>query len=826
MRSPRPFGLLNKGHAPTERDMAFIKYAVSDLCNFKELSNLESLQRSHALPDGGNVIIQHMGGILKVVTDKPAPEHEEDDIDERVMQIPMLFSGAFYEEGGGGAGSITVTNTTRRRLVHYDENKTAPEKYTLERFKIWNQYTRCPTMHSGAMAEVVQIVNGYGRQDFANLPKDNKWERITMELPLPVARAIKNELGDSVLPAYKGEVPPSGVCQYRCEFNETDFVCFSDNNSPWLVRISIRDGVIAMPLPLIPATTTKAFRQYVTEKRDDEILKILDRFGGMPSGEGFPSNSQLYVWETSGAVVRLSKSYGEGSPMDFYRLLGLYEFCSWSCNSRGTQAVNTAYKKEYAYSNGAYNYMMQKVYFYKADISCGDLENRGWTSAKKATFGSEAQNKMAVDYIDAVVEIAEKELRRDLVVYKIRRADAETILRRAEKFFNGEVSAREEYNHWAYVEMDKIAECSFSLNEESSGFIFDKHLHGARYNYWNILLTPSGAKTAGGLYIEKHPRAFLHSSEEYNKITDTVLFAYFQKDKLRKVRFFNEWSKKKIRKTSGELTVSTLPPFTMGSFYIEENVVDARVVTDKDFSKTNYWYKEFTHGEYIGSNFYFEPINLRERVRMSISCDWDTVESKQAILIPTNSRNYSALINLTYKQYRGSSQASYDAWVQFKNEQGNWENSNNFGHSLSSDEIIEKYGEYNPENCPKKGYYLDDVFILDEDEEYNRRYKRDPNTNTYRPDLYEFQEKGGGVVIDSPHGVLNISDGRPDTFYMPRNNINNIGEARVVENMFGSASFFGYLKTAYQTETHDVRSGNSNVVGADIPHYFMGVVNE
>ena len=60
-----------------------------------------------------------------------------------------------------------------------------------------------------------------------------------------------------------------------------------------------------MPLPLVPATTTEAFREYIEEVADEEILKILDRFGGMPSGESFPVGQDFQAWRRAGVVIKV-----------------------------------------------------------------------------------------------------------------------------------------------------------------------------------------------------------------------------------------------------------------------------------------------------------------------------------------------------------------------------------------------------------------------------------------------------------------------------------------------------------------------------------------
>jgi hypothetical protein len=42
-----------------------------------------------------------------------------------------------------------------------------------------------------------------------------------------------------------------------------------------------------MPLPMIPATMTSEFKEYIEQVDDQELIKIVDRFGGLPSGETF-----------------------------------------------------------------------------------------------------------------------------------------------------------------------------------------------------------------------------------------------------------------------------------------------------------------------------------------------------------------------------------------------------------------------------------------------------------------------------------------------------------------------------------------------------------
>ena len=202
MLSPRPYGLLVKGDAPTERDMAFIESVARHLTNFKGASELESLKWQWDLPDGGHCVVQDMGGTFRVITMKgELTTFEPTGFAE--MYIPSMFSGVItrdmvkVDEGVG----IRLTEQCRRRLASYQTENLPPKDVSLKRFVIeyaekfnyfkpkmtgiytFTQYVKQrPTWYSGAMAEVMQIVGGYGIVDFNNLP-DDPIERAQVKLP-------------------------------------------------------------------------------------------------------------------------------------------------------------------------------------------------------------------------------------------------------------------------------------------------------------------------------------------------------------------------------------------------------------------------------------------------------------------------------------------------------------------------------------------------------------------------------------------------------------------------------------------------------------------
>lgn len=97
-------------------------------------------------------------------------------------------------------------------------------------------------------------------------------------------------------------------------------------------------GVWAMPLPMVPATTTQAFRDYMEKVGDQEIIDILDRFGGMPSGESFPiREDEFQTWKRAGVIIKVCDT------ADFYDHIMYASACGWSFNTRGTEGYNTCY---------------------------------------------------------------------------------------------------------------------------------------------------------------------------------------------------------------------------------------------------------------------------------------------------------------------------------------------------------------------------------------------------------------------------------------------------------------------------------------------------
>lgn len=219
---------------------------------------------------------------------------------------------------------------------------------------VYSQYTRLkPTMYSGMMRKVVQALMGFGRQRREDRQEISLYDGYaTTDTPRKPSD-------------YAQLVAENGLqIRYDWRFPRTHGITTGSDGALWLVEISVTQGVIAMPLPLHPETTTPGFRRWVRERQlkpedqhqhanDDEALRMLDVFGGFPTGESFPSGG-MDAWIRAGRVIRLL-ARDELDP--FYQDHAAYSSAmGWAFNASGSAAHNTAWRRhEDGYQRGVHD---------------------------------------------------------------------------------------------------------------------------------------------------------------------------------------------------------------------------------------------------------------------------------------------------------------------------------------------------------------------------------------------------------------------------------------------------------------------------------------
>ncbi|WP_151803691.1 hypothetical protein [Acinetobacter bereziniae] len=438
MHSPRPYGLAIEGGELTNQDRLFIDSIAKKATNFKQVSQLENVKFTRALPDGGYVIVYDQGGIFKAIAYKEQGVDKESHDGFAPTNVPMLFS-AIINDGRSflqNGIELTLTDMCCRRVGNYS-GVTASKAQTLKRFAIgfnpqfrelrpeiadhvdesktlYTQYTaQYPTWYSGAMAEVMQIVAGFGKQNLQDLPRDFI-EQAVFEIPENYLNKIKTQLGDVRLPAYTGLPDRDGQFQYSYKFNKTHLISFDTENNPWLILIE-PSNVWAMPLPMIPATTTAEFREYVDYVGDHELEEILNRFGGVPSGEAFPAPDTFYSWVRAGVIIKVCDT------SDYYKFSAYTSACGWSTNLQGSSAINTCYDVKGQFYYG-YTYMLS--------LQMGVAKNRGMLSKTSIKNLTSDQLKQISNYISGLhtLLIKQEDVRLACLMYKLRRIDFKDLL--------------------------------------------------------------------------------------------------------------------------------------------------------------------------------------------------------------------------------------------------------------------------------------------------------------------------------------------------------------------------------------------------------------
>lgn len=536
MHQPRPHGQLVVGGELTEQDGAALELLARRLTNLRQLSGVPSLRMVRTLPDGGYVIAQDMGGNFRCIAHKPSKEIPSPEFDGLAKDyIPMLFSGVVTDaiaRSETDGIKLKLSEGARRRIANYDDDVEIDKEPSLHRFRIpysemvyelapkvetsllFSQYVaQRPTWYSGAMAEVMQIVGGYGRQDLTQLP-DNPVERARLQIPEKYMARIRQKLNNKRLPGYTGLPRKDGQFQYDYKFNNTNGVTFGGDGKPWLVRVN-PSGVWIMPLPLLPATTTEAFREYMEEQQDQEILSILDRFGGMPSGESFPvSENDVNAWKRAGVMIKVCDA------SDFYQHILYSSACGWTFNTKGTEGFNTCY--DYVPETGL-GYGLA----YKLKLSIGAMDDN--VLALMTMPNNDSDKQKLNGYLASLYQLLKANTPKNLAIkYKLQRVELDVILARA-----GGSVADSEVDYWENYECDPIVSASGGITQTARGWLYDRAQPEIKFP------EPFMDGCVSHVFLPIKPEGG-QNPYSIDPNCDTIMFGYYIGDTLKVVKYFRE----------------------------------------------------------------------------------------------------------------------------------------------------------------------------------------------------------------------------------------------------------------------------------------------
>ncbi len=201
----------------------------------------------------------------------------------------------------------------------------------------------CGSMYSGRMAQLVQLLLGYGKMA-TTTPYPNKDE----------------------IPILEEESPPyqdilSGVrVRYDHRWARCHGIVVAQDDSIWLVEISQVNGVIAMPLPTM---STDVLLPEI-RKLFGDVLEIKELFGGVPSGGTFPADVVKAIED--GKVIRLAPVEALGP---LYTKISYSRDMGWTFPDDGRVAYNTC-RGTHATELNRYGTAHKKMaYLYRLDIT-------------------------------------------------------------------------------------------------------------------------------------------------------------------------------------------------------------------------------------------------------------------------------------------------------------------------------------------------------------------------------------------------------------------------------------------------------------------------
>lgn len=542
MHQPRPYGLF--GRITSEEDSAQVDALVRSLTNFKRIGSLDSLKFVRTLPGGGVAIATDMGGVLRVIVQNPVTEERQDPTFDGLadLKVPMLFSGVIKNAvlRPGQGLRMELTEQARRRLGKYGDEKAKPvaKMQELQRFAIeysprhqefkpdvatsflYTQYVALrPTWFTGSMATVVQVAGGYGKQDLKALPEHHV-ERAVMVLPEKVRAKVAKELGNKRLPGYTGKPPESGEIQFDYKFHETHGVAFGADKAPWLVRVSPA-GLYVMPLPMVPATTTAAFRAYVEEVGDTELEWLLDKFGGLPSGEGFPTGAGAFeAWRRAGVITKVAAT------TEFYNCMAYASACGWAFNSQGTEGFNTCWE----FGDDG----LQRGHAYKLKLSLGDLPDGGKLPEEFHLDDSEDQRLLNA-YLSALYKQMTGNKPEHLAIkYKLRRVGIATVMERARSAVKNDSPVAGELDYWNNHQASPMGAPSGGITRVGSGIVWAP---GQPRSHPQIKFPEPFMK---GCISHDFGRLEGHPAPNPPPLCDTIMYGYYAEDELKVVKYFRD----------------------------------------------------------------------------------------------------------------------------------------------------------------------------------------------------------------------------------------------------------------------------------------------
>lgn len=404
-----------------------------------------------------------------------------------------------------------------------------------------------PTMYSGMMRRVVQLLLGYGLK-IGGIYQDRTWKVDFGQLP-------EVEIPPS---EYEKRVASDG---YRILYDYRPFrthgVIPGPDGTMWLLEISATRGVVAMQLPLHKDSVTEEFAREIERRGDTEAQYVLDMLGGFPTGESLPQGGTFSALERSGRIVRMATQGDLSGPskLSFYgSALG------WSINDAGTEAHYTGFE----YGENGYQYGEH----WQINLSISALaviEPPKRAAAVRRHVAGKGQGDTYIINLEKVDRITDEQ------------ADSLLAMR-----------SDEAYDALDKMQARSIATGKASVGRAGRGDLYWPTIRSAiQYKVWEPMLE-------GGAIVSHDMRALLEHVGDPPLICDTTVLAFFDGNELKIGKFFYDRRTANAQSESdfeecmfiGSWTqigrtgsISTTPGFYMSEMDERQEVADSETIT-------------------------------------------------------------------------------------------------------------------------------------------------------------------------------------------------------------------------------------------------------
>lgn len=367
-----------------------------------------------------------------------------------------------------------------------------------------------PSMYSGTMKKVVQLLLGYGRQN--------------QEL-------YRYELWD--VPADSGSAKPKKVTiedRVRYDFRayRTHGIAFSPDNKPWLIEVSSHNGVVGMPLELHPRTTGEAFMRHLERTGDDEAMHVVSMLGGFPTGRTFPASSvAMRALISAGIAVQMATA---DDLKPFYNNNPYSSAMGWAFNELGTEAHNTCFNWDEAtdYQYGEHYAISVRIggnHEVPVPKQAGDLamhigrvSQDGWPSGEREAFGYYRRKigRLSDDAVDSLLRMPPAQA----------------------------------YQALKDISVDPVTEASAMLTRCSRGHLMNQG-YDTEYQakFWEPLMKNAVIShdfSSLGELLDRPPRGPAPS------VCDTAMLVFFAGNALKTVKWFWDTRRKAINKIESD----------------------------------------------------------------------------------------------------------------------------------------------------------------------------------------------------------------------------------------------------------------------------------